>query len=87
MTWTRFSARTVPTALNRPLAPAWRGAEGGVQPGQVNRTPVAVRNLADDCLQHFERYQNLTPDVLFQAATGWGSTFTPGPQRRAQAAR
>src|ERR1700733_11685450 len=42
----------------------WRGAEGGVQPGQVNRTPVAVAHLADDCLQHFERYQNLARDVL-----------------------
>ena len=26
--------------------------------------PVAVRHLADDCPQHFERYQNLARDVL-----------------------
>jgi hypothetical protein len=45
----------------RPLL--WRCAERGVQPGQVNRTPVAVRNLADDCLQHFERCQNLAPQA------------------------
>jgi hypothetical protein len=36
--------------------------------------PVAARHLADDCLQHFERYQNLARDVLDR----------PVPRRRHQ---